>query len=386
MLIFRYHFHIFIYSCNIISEGDFRIVFIKISPFSTANHNVTPPANARLNSQFHKSDLQPQFTDSISFSGLLPQNAKIKLAVFDIDETLKHWNENLSEELCQKLRDELFKHTKDQNIQTVYSSDRGFEKILPLIEDGTLAMPDWIVGNNGGAIFKNVNGKFEEIKSWSEDLINKFKKNETRNILAKIANEPQNMFTAEEWAKIPVDKIPEGQKEFRGSKITEYVGHESPINMRLVFAPGTYKKNLQRMKKELKENGIQAKTIFFHYPTSWGSYESLTKYFGTEKANIIRMHYEPRLYPDGSYDNLLLTASDKGMATEFIRKALKLKKKEVFAVGDGENDYANANKGYYFTLMSNAVEGLKKMIGINPKENIILASKPGVEGILEVLV
>lgn len=334
----------------------------------------------------HTRNLYSTNFDYVSFQGLLPKNAKIKIAFFDIDETLKHWDDKMSEEVSQTFRNKVFQHTKDNGIQIAYSSDRGFDRIMPLIEDGSLAMPDWIVGNNGGAIFKNVNGKMEEIKTWSENLAENFKKDQVRSLMAKIANEPENMFSKEEWAKVPPEIIPEGQKEFRGSKITEYVGNESPINIRFAIAPGVYEKNIQRIEQELKDSGINANLTFFHYAPNQVNYDGLRKYFGHQAALDVSNHYLPRLYPDGTGDTLLICATDKGVASEYIRKELGLKSDEVFAAGDGENDFGHTKHGYYFALISNAVTGLRNKIKQNNSTNIIEATKPGAEGILEVLV
>lgn len=349
------------------------------------------PVRFKQNTQvsYVNNSYQTKFRDNpvqTSFEGLLPKNAKIKIAFFDIDETLKNWDENLSEKACSKLRKQLFNHIKSNNIQSAYTSDRGLDKILPLIEDGTLAIPDWIIGNNGGYIYKNVKGQFKEITEWSTDRIKGFNKDKVREILAKIANRQDNMFPAEEWAKIPPDQIPAGQKEFRGSKFTEYAAHETPMNIRIVMAPGSYEKNIDLIKKELKANNIKANLTLFHYPAAYAKYEGLRKYFDHEKAVNLEKHYRPRLYPDGTYDTLLISATDKGMASEYIRKTLGLKKNQVFAAGDGENDFSNANKKYYFALISNAVDGLKKMLNQTDKTNVIEATKPGVEGIIEVLV
>jgi len=340
----------------------------------------------RADNKSHSKTFCATSPDSISFQRLLPKNAKIKIAFFDIDETLKHWDDKLPEDAAQKIRNKLFDYVKSNKITSVYSSDRGLDKIIPLIEDGILAQPDWIVGNNGGFIYKNNNGKFEEIKSWSDNLLKNFNKEKIRGILVKIANEKGNKFSQKEWSKIPLELIPDGQKEFRGSKISEYVGNESPINLRLVLAPKMYEKNIQKIEKEFKNNNVKAGFLLFHYPKEMGSYECLRKYFDHKKTTDMINHYRPRLYPDSSYDVLLVSASDKGMASEYIRKNLGLKRSEVFAAGDGENDFSNANKKYHFALISNAVEGLKKMLNQTQKINIIEVTKPGAEGILEAFV
>lgn len=326
-------------------------------------------------------------TDRVSFQRLIPNSAKIKLAVFDIDETLKHWNDAIDEKTAQKLRNKLFKYLKENKIQTVYASDRGYDKIISLVDDGTLMKPDWIVGNNGGYIYKNVNGKFVENKEWHKISTKDFDKTKTKEILIKIANEAENMFSPEEWAKFPPEIMPTTQMEFYRSKMTEYVGHESPTSIRLALAPGVYEKLINKIANELQKNNIKAGYTLFHYEKPLISAKGLEAYFSPEASKIIENHYIPRMYPDGCGDSLLISATDKGMATEYIRKQLGLKKGEIFAAGDGENDFSNTNKGYHFALFSNAVEGLRKMISeLSHPKNIWETDKPGVEGILDVLV
>lgn len=357
---------------------------MQVASISLAGVN-TKNRVSSINQNYNR-NLYPQNLDSVSFQRLLPKNAKIKIAFFDIDETLKHWDNNLSEEDGQRIRNELFDYVKSHKIQTVYSSDRGLEKIMPLIEDGTLAMPDWIVGNNGGFIYKNTNGKFEEIKTWSAGLSKNFNKDKVREIMVKIAHEKGNMFSQKEWANVPAEIIPEGQAEFRRSKITEYDGNVSPISMRFVMAPGMYEKNIKKIEQELKNHGIIAGTTLFHYSNPQITCGGLERYFSHQVALDIEHHYIPRSYPDGTGDSLLISATDKGMASEYIRKTLGLRHDQVFAAGDGENDFGNANKGYYFALISNAVEGLRKMISQTPKTNVIETTRPGAEGILEAFV
>lgn len=363
------------------------ILLGKISDNNTKNKKRIVNQNINnLHSRNYPINNFSKFHNGISFQKLLPNDANIKMAFFDIDETLKHWNDRLPEELCQQYRNKLFNYIKAKNIQLAYSSDRGFENIMPLIEDGSLATPHWIVGNNGGFIYKNKGGKFQELKTWNKQLTTSFKKDKVRDIMIEIANKPENMFPFEEWSKIPSEIIPKGQNEFRGSKITEYVGHDSPTSMRFAMAPGMYQKNIKAIRKELKNNGIDATTILFNYPGHMSTYDALRKYFDHQTSLDIQNHYIPRSYPNGSNDTLLITSTDKGKASEHIRKTLGLSPEEIFAAGDGENDFSHANKGYYFALISNAAEGLRKMIGQTPKSNIISTTKPGAEGILEVLV
>lgn len=356
---------------------------MKISPIYSININnnrkkISADNNVRYSNNFNTK------SDTVSFNRLLPENANIKIAFLDIDETLKYWDMNLSEEESQKVRNKLFNHLDKNNIQIVYSSDRGLDRIEPLIKDGTLVKPTWIVCNNGGTIYKNENGKFEEVKAWTDQLHKNFNKDKVRQVMAGVAHKKENMFTPEEWAKIPLELKPTTEKEFIGSKITEYKGHESPFRMKFAVAPNTAQKLVKDVKKELEANNIKAEVniqVFDKHSTA-----RLEKYFGDEKGKLIRKHYKIRENKDGSNDNIIISASNKGMASEFIRKSLRIKEKEVFASGDGENDFSHADKGYHFALISNAAPGLKNMIAQTPKVNVVETTKPGAEGIIEALV
>ena len=151
-----------------------------------------------------------------------------------------------------------------------------------------------------------------------------------------------------------------------------------------MMAEGIFKKTLPSIEKQLAKDGIEADINFQNFDKN--NLESLGKYFPADIAKNMKNHALPRLNPDGSIDVAIITAkADKGRATEFIRKELGLKEKEVFASGDGENDFTNTNKGYFFAFISNATEGLKKMMGLDSPPNVIKTSKPGAEGIWEVL-
>lgn len=330
-------------------------------------------------------------TTPIAFKRLLPQEIMPKIAFLDVDETLINWAENLPKEEAQKIRNGLFDYLKSNKILSVYSSDRGYSGIMPLVEDGTLANPDYIVGNNGGYIYKGINGKFDEIQTYSLETLQNFDKNKLRQVMAEIANRPENMFSEEEWAKLPPELIPEGQKEFRRSKITEYLGQESPTNMRFALAPRMYEQNIDKIEDALKRNNINASTMLFNYLAKNLTKEGLQKYvnetFNQKLATDMAKHYLPRLYPNGSGDSLLISATDKGTASEYIRKSLGFEKSEVFAAGDGENDFGHANKDYWFGLISNASAGLRKLITTTPSSTKVVESKkPGVEGIMDILV
>ena len=328
-----------------------------------------------------KSLILKQLTqDTISFKGLMNDKDKksLKMCVYDLDETLL--------EGSQDSRNKVLDFSKDNNKTLVYSSGRTLKQVLPLIEDRTIVMPDFYVGNNGIDMYKNVGGKLEETKSWSDKLAEKFHKDKVRNFMADIAK--SNMFDNQEYQKIAkTTTIPEGQQEFRGSKITEYEVNGSPLNIYFMMAPGLFEKTKPVIEEKLKENNIEAEVKFQNYNKKSLEIETLNKYFSPQIAQDMRNHALPRLNKDGSIDIAIITAkTDKGTATEYIRKELGIDKKEVFAAGDAENDLSHTNKGYLFGLMANATEGLKKSLGkLIHSPNIFHPSKPGVDGIYEII-
>lgn len=318
----------------------------------------------------------------VNFKAMLQKSTLdgFKMCVYDLDDTLL--------EGSQTARNNILKFSKSSLNDgmeriLVYSSSRSLSKVQPLIDDGTLMMPDYYVGNNGINIYKNVKGQFKEIESWSENLAKGFSKDKIRNFAISLAK--KNMFSREEWSKIPKEIIPEGQKEFRGSKITEYETYGSPLNIYFMMAPDIFKKTLPEFSKFLNDSKIKGEIKFQNFGAD--NLKNLEKYFPAVVARDMRNHAAPRTNPDGSVDVSIISAlSDKGKASEFLRKSLNIEPKAVFAAGDDVNDLANANKGYFFGMVSNATEGLKKMLIANPDNpQVIKASKPGADGIWEII-
>ncbi len=309
--------------------------------------------------------------DYVSFKGLMKDEdkAQLKMCVYDLDDTLLEGN--------QKIRDKVIKFSSENDKILIYSSARPLKKVQPLIDDGTLKMPDYYVGNNGINIYKNKNGNLEEIKSWSDNLAKNFNKDEIKKFMLDIAKD--NMF---DEFKGNEKLILEKQRKFNGSKISEYEVYGSPLNAYYMMAPGVFDKTKPIIEQKLKEKNIEADVIFQNFDKN--NLQNLEKYFPPQLANDMRNIATPRLNDDGSIDVAIIAAkSDKGKATEYLRKEHGFSTKEVFAAGDAENDYPNANKGYFFGLVSNASDSFKSLI--KNCSNIIKASLPGAEGIYEII-
>lgn len=314
--------------------------------------------------------------DSVNFTGLIsPEKLKkIKAFIFDLDGTLL--------EGTPEIREKIFKFVRDENKTLIYSTGRGISKVLPLIEDGTLMTPRYCVCNNGADIYKNIDGKLEEITSWSQAFETQFSKDKVREFMSKISKE--YMFSPIEWDKVNQGRVHNSEIE---SKILEYETYSSPWVIRFMLAPNISKNNLHKIiKKNLREFNINANVDFWAFDKKGVTLETLKNCFDPEIAENIYKNSIPRLREDGGFNSVSISVkTDKGTASEYLRKELKLKHRQILAAGDADNDYSNSNKGYFFILLANATEELKKLIRIFPRPTIVRATKVGNEGIWQAI-
>ncbi len=344
-----------------------------------AIRNFNTTNQAKSNNVKNNTTLLPYY---VKFKGTLPKSIvdNFKMCVYDLDDTLLLGSQTTRDKVLNFSQKTL---ENGANRLLVYSSSRSLSKIKPLIENKTLAIPDYIVANNGVNIYKNGNGVFTEAEEWSKKLLENFDKKKIRNFMVEVAN--KHKFSQKEWSKIPKENIPKGQKEFRGSKITEYEVFGSPGNIYFMMAPGMYEKCLPDINNFLVQSGTKAVVNFQNFDSK--NLNELERFFSPEIAKDMRNHALPRLKPDGSVDVAIITVkSDKGSATEYLRKSLNLKPDDIFTAGDDVNDASQTNKGYFFAMVANATTGLKNILANasnNPK--IIKTANEGADGIWEVI-
>lgn len=320
--------------------------------------------------------------DSVSFTGLMSNSLKhnMKMCVFDLDETLL--------EGSQEYREKIFKFVKDNKKILVYSSARSIDSVNKLIENGVLIQPNFCVCCDGKNIYKNNNGVMEEITSWSENFAANFHRDKIREVLLGFAKE--NMLPKEQWDKIPPERVANIEGAFAGSKISETYGAFSDLEIRFVITEDIFNKIRKKVKRALKKLGIDVIIRKHVYEKHLITVENYKNYYPEEIAVDLRKTLEPRLNSQGGYHCLIISVpTNKGKATEYIRNLLKLKRREVFAAGDSENDFSNTTKGYIFALLANASRELKKLINLRFFSRffgkIIKTSKPGAEGLWQVL-
>lgn len=354
---------------------------MKILPLNL--HNNYTNTNNRNNDYVSNNHLD---YDSIYFTGLMPKEmlSGVKMCIFDLDECLL--------EGSQEAREKVMEFAQSDGRKLVYSSARCIETIAEKIKAGTLVMPDFCVCSNGGRIYKAVGKEFVEIKEWTKKLEHQLQKDKVKELMIGLGRE--HPFTTQEWidhfivGNIP---IPDRNIEFKNSKISTYEGADAPSNIRFIVAPDILKTIIAKTRKLLRENNIDAHTELHIYPPDQLNEEDLHRYFSFKNARNLHNLIKPRINPNKSYNCMLINVSDKGSASEYLRNLFGYKPEEIFAAGDAENDFTNANKGYLFAAMQSTSNRLKLLIGkmlhkhkdLAPK--IFTPTKSGADGLWEVL-
>lgn len=304
--------------------------------------------------------------------------------VFDLDESLLEGPIEVRKKVCDFVR--------KQGKVLVYSSARPFGDIAKLTADNSLIMPDFWVCANGAHIYKNVNGKMEEVSEWATQMTQNFNKGKINELMTNIAR--KHMFSAQEWEKRKPSRQPDECIEYLGSKVGGYNGIDSPLDVRFAVNRDVLSATIKEITELLKQHDIDAKVYVHHYSAEQTTLERYKKYYTPEKAEDVVNTVNARRNHDGSYNCLVITAkTDKGKATEFIRKSLGIKKRQVLAAGDDINDSSHTDKHYFFIMLGNASEALKKYIKKLPfwykwsfiSKKIYTPKGHGANGILEVI-
>lgn len=99
----------------------------------------------------------------------------------DLDGTFLPQSENaVSPELYKTIRDH------SENIILIYVTGRGFESILPLLDDPALPTPDYIIADIGATVLKNMNNAFVPVMPLQRDIAKKWHNRES--ILEKLSS------------------------------------------------------------------------------------------------------------------------------------------------------------------------------------------------------
>ncbi|OGI28643.1 MAG: hypothetical protein A2287_00700 [Candidatus Melainabacteria bacterium RIFOXYA12_FULL_32_12] len=347
----------------------------------------------KISSHKHNKNIKYELsTDNVSFTGLLPDNdiKKLKMFVFDLDDTLLNGTDNDIKEVLDNTKGKI----------VVYASAKRLKELLQVAGDGKkLPLPDYFIANNGQFIYKRKNNDLVEMEDWALGLREQtgFDREKVYSIMKNLAQKYH--FSNEELnQKSNLNEYKEKNPDFWNSKISFYEFYPSNFFQEFMVAPGIGNILKEELPALFKKNGIKARFTFNTYPKS--NLDTLDKYFPDNKAEDIRDKARPlriykqsdtARYPDhqlGDLDTVHIGAGEKGDAVEFLRKQLGIKPKNVLAVGDDKNDVSLTDKGYWFVFINNASDTLRNFIdNLNDflKSKILKASKDGAAGILEAI-
>jgi HAD superfamily hydrolase (TIGR01484 family) len=293
--------------------------------------------------------ISPDNRNNIAFSRLLPNEINIKMVASDLDGTLLAGT--------KKARNTVM----NQNCVSVYATARQLERVTPLIEKGTLKLPDFLITDEGARMFERVNNCLRELTLWSEKAKHKYN--------PKVVTEVMDDIAKEKIAK-------------------EYNAFDSDIYKWFFIAPGVNcRKFLANVRKRLEARGVRAKLSLRKFPQKNMTLKGLQKYYTKEKALEIKEAFRHMQQPDGSAQVIVISAdTEKGKAIEYIRKKLKLTKDDVLAAGDAIADFSMAKQGYNFAVIrSNETDALEKaLLKLKDQTRIYYPKAKGANGIKEV--
>lgn len=327
---------------------------LSILPFNNRNFapkSIVPAHNSAV--------VRPFAHDSVNFTGLMPNRIikALKMCVFDLDESLLEGPLEVRRKVCNFVR--------EQGKVLIYSSARPIAEVKRLVANNELIMPDFCVCANGAHIYENVNGQMEEVSAWANQMTQNFNKDKINQFMTSIAR--KHMFSAHEWEKRKPSRQPGECIEYLGSKVGGYNGIDSPLDVRFAVNKDVLDEVIKEATEVLKQKGIDAKVYVHYYTAAQTTLERYKRYYTPEKAEDVVNTVNARRNPDGGYNCLVITAkTDKGKATEYIRKNLRIKRREVLAAGDDINDSSHTDKHYFFIMLGNATQNLKDYINKLP--------------------
>ncbi|MDD3014422.1 MAG: HAD family hydrolase [Candidatus Gastranaerophilales bacterium] len=331
-------------------------------------------------------DIQPKTkvrtalnNSTISFNGLHCKESKALFA-FDLDGTFAEGNDKQIQSVL-KLQDE-------KNAVLTYATGRTIKEFYKLQTELKkqgiiLPTPNHLITNNGQFVYENVDGILLEDKVWENTLQSKtnFSREIIYNTVKKLAHKPEYLLDKEKFDNLDFNKIKERDKDFWDSKISYYEWNPSKFMVEFFVAPDINIPDLQNeISETLKQKGIENKFIHNRYP----------KPIMDACNENIRLQTQPiREDTNGTVTALFVCPADKADGVEYLRKKYNLPYDEILLAGNDSNDISLANltkKGASFICVGNPnsilLEFVRELKKINP-DNIIIATKNGVAGILE---
>lgn len=270
----------------------------------------------------------------------------------------------------------LFSILEQDKYTIVYVTGRdikNFKKLCKSLykKDGIrLMLPDYLITLNGAKIYTNKKSTIVPLKRFWID------KNWTKEI-------------REGWSKkLCYEAYRETAKQitFDTDKpaVIDVKYKRSPLYLELCLHNEKVNEVKSTLEEECKKRNLKFNIIVDYLEKNYVDIgikvlDKIDKY----RANLIR---EMRDEADGLY-LMQPSASNKGIAVDYVRKKLGLKKEEVIATGDGGNDLHLLTHGFKSIVLSNAhskllLEPISKL-SHTEKANLIFTKSGGTKGMLE---
>lgn len=315
--------------------------------------------------------------DSIHFG----QGKADKMFVFDLDGTFDHGR--------PKDKQTIFDIKEKNNALLIYATGRDLQSAKDLIEGKTslieqqyglirdkLPAPDYLISSNGIEIYKMVNGELEEDKDWLKLLTE-----ETKFDPKKISEELKKLA---QKTKYEIENFDEKSGDYKGFlkainpifyKSNFSCFKESDNEIGIYINPSLAEEFQKDIKNNLAQSGIKVKTIKYYF-----SNKEL-RHWPRASQELCTLKCDKK----GGINKILICISDKGAATKYIAKKLKIKEKNIITAGNDGNDIPFIQSGLNFICVSNAEDILKDFIAkikhVNKK--IFMAKEWGTKGIIE---
>lgn len=253
-------------------------------------------------------------------------NSKIRMILIDLDGTLLHGVNFISQENC-----EMLKRVQDAGIMTVISTGRTpFESEFALDAVGANG---YFIAMNGLSVYEN----YSEKKFLHRDYM----KAETAEAVLKILDSEGIFYQVYAGDRAYCTTAAEAQIHTSGMD-RKYIDFHKELHTVVDHLPSY-----------LKGVGLDAIKIFI----SLGDPQKLARI----RKEIDGIADITTLSSGAHYLEVIPTGADKRKAAQLLREHLGFKKEEIMAIGDSENDFGMLTDAGIAVAMGNACDKLKKI-------------------------
>lgn len=251
-----------------------------------------------------------------------------KLIAFDMDGTLLNNHKVITQEVMEAVR-----RAKSENIKIVLSSGRSYQGVKQYIEQLGLDVVDYCISFNGALI--------TEIKK--EKILHELVlQNEDIHPIVKIGKD----------IGLPVHFVSEKNIFTPNNPIGKYTIHEAYLtNMPLIYSPNT----------RFIEGILPYKALYS------GEKEEIDRAINNIPSDYLDNYTFVR--SGENYLEMMHKKAGKGNALKYLASLLGIKKEEIVAFGDHENDLSMLQFAGLGIAMENAIDEVKMAAKVVTKSN-----------------